>query len=121
MLTLEEIKALEYCVGCVTPIGVPQARMLILAADALKREREGLEKQKDAKAEADLTETEKKASQKKIAELFEHLRREKDKQKELAPDVDPWKQTPMPQYPHYPNPHVIYCRLGSESDFPRTG
>lgn len=112
MLTLEEIKALEYCVGNVTPIGVPQARMLVLAADALKRERT-------------------------IAEILEKYRREQEKEKEVAPYKQPWAPAPMPTWPAYPLPGygpayvgdfppgcgrpITTCGGPTTTDFPRTG
>ena len=125
MLTLEEIKALEFCTGNVTTLGVGQARMLVLAADALKRERAELDGRKTARVEAERTETEKKAREKTIAEIFERLRREKEKEKTPYdhPRTPPAPTPICPDRPWVGDP--IPCgRSGSTAswpDFPRTG
>lgn len=123
MLTVEEIKALEFCAGNVTTLGVGQARMLVLAADALKRERAELDGRKTAKVEADRTETEKKAREKTIAEIFERLRREKEKEK--TPYDHPWAPPPIWPLPGYTPPYYGHdlnqVTYAQGTDFPRTG
>ena len=127
MLTLEEIKALEYCVGNVTPIGVPQARMLVLAADALKRERTELENGAASKL---VPEAEWK---KQLDEIVEAFKRQNEKKPSWFPQVPvPMPHYPSPGYPlpgqpyrvgDFPNTNhpVTTCGGPTTTDFPRTG
>ena len=123
MLTVEEIKALEFCVKNVGAETVLHARWGVLAADALEREQAELVGQGAAKKETPPS----------ITEIFERYRDQTEKEK--APYDRAWgpplvRPVPMPTYPqpHYPPYRVgdfpnssgfgepIYC----STDFPRT-